>query len=90
MFEQICNNHAPFKKHRIKQTTCNLPWLESEILKLIRERDCLKKRAGKTGIETDWKTYKKIKNYVTNQLRLKKSKVIHDEIQKSKGAVKKT
>ena len=59
-------------------------------MKLIRERDCLKKRAGKTGIETDWKTYKKMKNYVTNQLRLKKSKVIHDEIQKSKGDVKKT
>ena len=90
MFEQICNNHAPIKKHRIKQTTCNLPWLDSEILKLIRERDCLKNRTCKTGIETDWKTYKKMKNYVTNQLRLKKRKVIHDEIQKSKGDVKKT
>ena len=73
MFEQICNNHAPIKKHRIKQTsTCNLPWLDSEILKTI-SRDCLKKKAGKTGIETNWTTYKKMKNYVINQLRLKKN-----------------
>ena len=42
MFEQICNKHAPIKKHRIKQTTCNLPRLDSEILKLIRERGGLK------------------------------------------------
>ena len=30
-----------------------------------------------------------MKNYVTNQLRVKKRKVIHDEIQNSKGDVKK-
>ena len=90
IFLQICNKHAPTRKRRVKQNACNRIWLDSEYLKLVRERDRMKKKAISTGNNVDWSNFKKIKNHVTSQLRVKKGTIIRNEIQKSRGDVKKT
>ena len=55
------------KKKKVKKN--NLPWINADILKLIRERDLIKNKAVKTNSDDDWKTYKKIRNYVTAKLK---------------------
>ena len=65
-----CDKNAPVKKKKVKKN--NLPWINADILKLIRERDSIKNKAVKTNSDDDWKTYKKIKNFATAKLKYEK------------------
>lgn len=60
MFSKVCNTHAPLKKKRVRKTKS--PWLTNDVIKLMRERDKVKKKIVKGGNNNDWSRYRKLKN----------------------------
>ena len=67
----IINHHAPMKSKRIRGNA--LPWLDREIIKLMRQRDRAHKIAKRSGSQNNWYVYKKLRNSVTEQIPSKKS-----------------
>ena len=49
-----------------------LPWLDGEIIQLIRQRDRGHKIAKRPGSQNNWHVFKKKKNSVTEQICSKK------------------
>ena len=62
-----CNNNAPVRKKKVKKNS--LPWINADMLRLMRERDSIKNKAIKTNTDDEWKSYKKMRNYVTASLK---------------------
>ena len=83
MSMSIINRHAPMKSKRIRGN--ELPWLDGEIIQLMRQRDRAHKIAKRSGSQNDWEVYKKLRNYVTEQIRSKKSKHFTSTIEENKG-----
>ena len=48
---------------------CKVPWLTSNIKKLIITRNKLKHKAINSKLEADWKNYKKARNYTNIEIR---------------------
>ena len=48
------------------------PWLSSDIISLIRKRDFLKKGAIDTKEADDWNKYKRARNTVINEIKIRK------------------
>jgi hypothetical protein len=63
----ILDKHAPLKRKAIKGT--NVPWFNSEILQMCKDRDAAKKEACKSKTEFDWKCYTKLRNAINSKLR---------------------
>ena len=57
-FNTTLNRYAPLRKRRVKQK--ETPWMNSEILNKIRERDRMKMQAKKSGSEDQWNMYKNL------------------------------
>ncbi len=83
IFMSIINHHAPVKTKRIRGAS--VPWLDSEILKLMRQRDRVHKIAKQTGLQIHWDSYKNLRNNVTNKIRSKKSKYYTSAIEENKS-----
>ena len=64
----LTNFHAPFKKKRVRNSSL-APWLNSDIKRLMRERDQLKRIALVTKDQTKWIEYKNIKNQVNHSIK---------------------
>lgn len=75
----VWNTHAPIKTLRIKQNIKNKPWVTSEILKLIKERNELSQKAKSTKSKDDWKAYKIFRNRVNNVMNREKLKHFRDK-----------
>ncbi|MCS5551354.1 MAG: hypothetical protein NZ811_07540 [Gammaproteobacteria bacterium] len=56
--EELIKKHVPHKTARIKDS---LPWITSDLKKLIRKRDRLYKRKKKSGDKKTAKKFKEIK-----------------------------
>ena len=69
-FTSSLNKHSPFYKKRIRQKTH--PWLDSTILRLMRRRDYVHKRARRLGYDDLWSLYRRLRNEVTSRLRRQK------------------
>ena len=82
-FMSIINHHAPTKSKRIRGYS--LPWLDGEIIKLMRQRDRAHKIAKRSGSQNNWDVYKKLRNSVTEQIRCKKSEHFISAIEENKG-----
>ncbi len=67
IWEKILNRHAPLQPKKIRSK--KVPWISSDIKKLINTRDKLKREAILTGLENDWLNYKTIRNKVDIELR---------------------
>ena len=63
MFKQICDNHAQFK--RIKIRSKSDLWITNEIRRKVNYRYKLFKSAASTKDETAWASHKKIRNEIT-------------------------
>ena len=83
----IIDKHAPLRKTRVRQKES--PWMTSDILKLIRNRDNLKQKAKHSKNKEIWDNYKKARNKVTAHIRLAKRKFISTNIKSSFNDVKK-
>ena len=67
------------KRVREKQS----PWLNDDIIALMRERDRLKKAAIKSGSNASWSAYRSIRNRVNSSIKESKKQFINDGIVKS-------
>ncbi len=67
IFLEVLDKHAPlqYKKVRSKK----VPWITTEIKKLINTRDRLKRKAISTNQENDWSNFKTTRNKVNIELR---------------------
>ena len=68
-----CDKDAPVRKKKVKKNS--LPWINADILRLMRERDSIKNKAIKTNTDDEWKSYKKMRNYVTARLKYVKKNI---------------
>ena len=85
---KCCNKFAPIRKKKVKKDS--LPWINSDILKLMRERDAMKRKAIEINTEDEWKSYRKIRNYVIAKLKYMKKEYFQSRIEFSRGKVKQT
>ncbi len=65
-FIELCDKYAPIKEIRVKDR--NNPWVTSDIIKLMYERDHVHKKAVKTGDSLLFEHYKVLRNKVTSCL----------------------
>jgi len=71
LFNQACDQHAPFKTKRIKG---HLPeWVDTNFLMLCNDRDYLYSKAHKSNDPNDFKKAKSMRNKVNNMKSIMKS-----------------
>ena len=63
LMKSLIDHHFPLKKKRIRKQTH--PWLDSTVLKVMRTRDQVHKRAKTSLLSSDWNEYKLLRNKVT-------------------------
>ena len=83
MFKQICDNHAPFKRMKIRSKSD--PWITDEIRRKLNYRYKLFKSAVSNKDETAWGTYKKIRNEITADVRRAKATFFRKNIDAAKS-----
>ena len=81
--------HAPFKKKRVLISS-PAPWLNSEIKRLMRERDRIKSIAITSKDQTKWIEYKNIKNHVNHSFMASKKDYFGSHFESNNGKVKAT
>ena len=83
---EILDRHAPLTKKRLRESSPR--WVTEELIEAISKRDYLKKIASRTKSDSDWRNFKKQRNYVVNlNNRLKKGhyqRVLDDNKSNSK------
>ena len=79
LFLSVCNKHAPIRRKMLRGIIC--PWLASATKKLMNERDSFLRKARKTGSEVDWSTYRRLRNQVSNRIKVEKRRYQRNEIQ---------
>jgi hypothetical protein len=85
-FLEISNAHAPIVKMRVSNK--NNPWIDSEVNKMMYERDYCHKKATKSKDPALWEKYKEKRNNVTSIVRLKKKEYFNDQLSKSQSSKK--
>ena len=70
LFVEVLNKHAPIRQKKIRSK--KVPWITSEIKKLINKRDRSKRKAIIRNLEADWLVYKQTRNKVN--IEMKKAK----------------
>ena len=82
-YNSVLDKHAPLRKKRVRQKEA--PWINVDILNKIHERDDMKKKANTSKSEDDWKSYKKLRNAVTDMIRKAKRLYVSENISSNKG-----
>ena len=64
----LIDKHAPLKKQRIRKQES--PWMNSNIIELIRKRNLSNKHAitCKSKLDGDWREYRSLRNQVTEKI----------------------
>ena len=70
LFTEACDKHAPLKTTTVRGDPC--PWMSNYVKDMMRQRDYLHCKAIKTKSESDWISYKKLRNEVTLLMRKEK------------------
>lgn len=83
LFSEIADEHAPIKKRRMRGIAS--PWMNNKISEAMRDRDYHHRKAIKTNSPAHWKMYKKLRNHVTREVKIAKSKHYCTFIQEAKG-----
>ena len=78
----VVNHHMPIRSKKIRNKKSL--WMNSDIFKLIRERDKLKQKAWKIKDEKKMKEYRKLRNKVTFEIRKRKKKYYSEKLLKFK------
>ena len=88
VFLNILNNHAPKRIIRVRNKPA--PRLNSKVRQLMLNRDYLKKKAVKTGLQNDWLSFKKVKNRVNYAIRREKASFYRNKLNANHGNPKST
>ena len=86
LLNSVIDRHTPMRRVRVKQNES--PWMTSDLLTMIRERDKLKVKAKKSKLTSDWENYKKSRNNVTTCIRQAKCKFITKKIETADNCTK--
>ena len=86
-FTNVIDKCAPKKEIRVKQTT--EPWMDSEILELINERDRLLHVFIKSNDKQDFSKFSKVRNLVQRKIKKAKADHISSKIEENKDEPKK-
>lgn len=87
-FIKCLDFHAPLRTKRIGKK--RNPWITSDLLKKMSKRDILKKRAERSNSDDLWNDYKKERNSVNNAIKCAKRDYFMDNIEQSRGDMRKT
>ena len=87
-FLDILNKHALITKIKIKGSC--LPFVNSEIKSLIRQRDYLRAKANKTGLNILRQAFVQIKNKANYKLALLRKNYYGRKIEENKGNIRNT
>ena len=79
LFLSVCNKRAPIGLKVLTGIICL--WLTSATKKLMNERDSFLRKARKTESEVDWNTYWRLRNQVSNRMKIEKRRCQRNEIQ---------
>lgn len=79
LFIDACDRHAPFKEKRIKGH-CLPQWINSDFLKLTKDRDYYFNKAHKTNSPEDWNMAKCLRNKCNNLRNKLKKNYCNDAI----------
>lgn len=82
------DKYAPYKNKRISKK--NSPWITSELLRKMHERDYLKKKAVVNNDEALWKQYKYARNRTNNAIREAKQRYFSENLENNKANPRKT
>ena len=66
----MCNKHAPVRRKIVRGVKC--PWLQAATKKLMNERDSVLRKARRFGSELDCRRYKRLRNQVSNRIKIEK------------------
>ena len=82
-FLQISERHAPVKQRRLKNRFN--PWVSTEIVRTMYDRDHKHKLARRTGDADHWSAYRQLRNSVTSMIRIAKRNYFENEFVQSSG-----
>ena len=72
----IFDLHAPHIVKKIRGKPC--PWINSDLRKLMIDRDRILRKFRKTKSEDDWNLYKKLRNLCNNTMKYAKAEYRKD------------
>ena len=78
LFLSVCNKHAPVRRKIVRGVKC--PWLQAATKKLTNERDSVLRKARRFGSELDKSRYKRLRNQVSNRIKIQKRRYQRNEI----------
>ena len=78
---QVVDKHMPIRRKRIRKNTS--PWMNTNIFKLMKERDKAKKSAGKRKDKDLMDKYRKLRNKVTAEVKKSKKMYYVNKLQQS-------
>ena len=81
LFNDVADSNAP--QIHVRARGLKVPWLTTEIRKLMKERDNLHKLALKTNSELYWSSFKRMRNAVTLKLRREKEHYYDNQFQEN-------
>ena len=84
----VTDKHAPLRTKMMKNKSC--PWITNELLREIRKRDFLKKKAASTKDPLIWKQFKDARNKTNNSVKKAKRKCVSEKLNANKGDPRKT
>ena len=84
IFNGIIDEYLPLKQKRVKRKV-QPKWFNAEILKGIKARDKLLKKARKSQAEGDWNAFKQAKNGVTHLIKITKQSYFRDKFNENKN-----
>ena len=88
MFLECIDRHAPLKSKRVRLSKS--PWINSNLKKLMHKRDILKLKAIRSKNPSDWREFRKHRNFVNSQVRIAKQSYYNNAFQENKGNVRNT
>lgn len=78
LFLSVCNKHAPVRRKIIRGVKC--PWLQAATKKLMNECDFVLRKARRSGTEVDWSKYRRLRNQVSNRIKIEKHRYQRNKI----------
>ena len=71
--QNLCDKHAPKVKVSNRKTKyCNKPWIDNELVHLIRQKNCMYRKMKKLPTSINTLSFKQTRNLVNHKTRIKK------------------
>lgn len=83
LFVPVMNKYFPIKRKRIRKKSH--PWIDKNILGLMRQRNLARTKSLKSKLASDYQYYKWLRNKVTNLLRQAKTVYFSHELDNHVG-----